>query len=479
MDHAGMTVARAFSIAADAETVLVAAPALVELLPIGIYACDAAGRLRWFNQRAAALWGRLPAIGDDAERFCGSHKLYSLDGSLIRRDETPMAQALRSGDPVEGKETTVERPDGSRIIAMVHINPLKDANGNIIGAINCFHDVTETKTEERKLRESERQFRELLDALPAAIYTTDATGRISFYNEAAVELSGRRPKLGMDEWCVTWRLYQPDGTPLPHDRCPMAIALRENRPVRGVEAVAERPDGNRVPFLPYPTPLHDHFGNVIGAVNMLVDISHRKEAETQQRMLISELNHRTKNNLQMLHALLNAARRETANAEAKAVLADAIQRVSAMAAAQTVLYQANNARGFQARDFLGAVCGSARQVFGDAIRIECEASEGELSNDAAAPLALILNELLTNAAKHGINGRGEGTVKVSLTKGPNEMALRVEDDGPGFELSKTRRRASGLGLVMGLTRQIGGSFTVERGTGACCTVRFPDETRAC
>jgi hypothetical protein len=100
------------------------------------------------------------------------------------------------------------------------------------------------------------------------------------------------------------------------------------------------------------------------------------------------------------------------------------------------------ARGFQAREFLVAVCGSAREVLGGAIRIECESSEGELSNYAAAALALFLNQLLTNPAKHGINGRGEGTVKVSLTRSPNEMALRVEDDdGAAFELSKMRRRA--------------------------------------
>ena len=120
--------------------------------------------------------------------------------------------------------------------------------------------------------------RELLEALPAAVYTTDAKGRITFFNKTAVEMAGRTPQPD-DEWCVTWRLYNPDGTPLPHDQCPMAVALRENRPVRGVEAVAERPDGTRIPFIPYPTPLHDSEGKLIGAINMLVDISERKKAE--------------------------------------------------------------------------------------------------------------------------------------------------------------------------------------------------------
>jgi len=456
---------------------LLSPPALIDVLPAGVYACDASGRLRWYNRRAAELWGRRPQIGDDAERFCGSYRLYSLNGQVIRRDETPMAQALRTGVPVDGGEAVVERPDGTRIAARVHINPLKDGAGNVIGAINCFYDVTEIKDEERRLRESERSYRELLDALPAAIYTTDAAGRITYFNEAAAELSGRRPKLGVDEWCVTWRLYWPDGTPLPHDECPMALALKEERPVRGAEAVAERPDGSRVPFLPYPTPLHDAFGNVTGAVNMLVDISQRKEAETQQRILFSELNHRTKNNMQTLHALLNAARRETDNEEARAVLSDAIQRIGAMAAAQTVLYQANNAAGYRARDFLEALCGTTKKAFGQDVNIRCDAVDGELGNDTAVPLALILNELVTNAVKHGLNGRGKGTIRVSLAKEDQDYVLRVEDEGPGFELATTRRRSSGLGLVTGLVRQIGGTFTVEKAAGARCTVRFPDQGR--
>jgi PAS domain-containing protein len=131
----------------------------------------------------------------------------------------------------------------------------------------------------RALGHSGEQFRILVEALPAAIYMTDAAGRITFYNEAAVALAGRRPVVGQDRWCVTWRLYQPDGTPLPHDQCPMAIALKENRPVRGVGAVAERPDGTRFSFLPFPTPLHDASGALVGGVNLLLETPHHSRAE--------------------------------------------------------------------------------------------------------------------------------------------------------------------------------------------------------
>ena len=119
----------------------------------------------------------------------------------------------------------------------------------------------------------------LLEALGVAVYTTDAEGGLTYYNQAAASLWGWRPPLGDQHWCGSWRLYHPDGTPMRHDECPMATALREGRPVRGAEAVAERPDGTRIPFIPYPMPLRDRAGRLVGAVNVLVDITDSKAAK--------------------------------------------------------------------------------------------------------------------------------------------------------------------------------------------------------
>ncbi|HEY6994819.1 MAG TPA: PAS domain S-box protein [Xanthobacteraceae bacterium] len=126
---------------------------------------------------------------------------------------------------------------------------------------------------------------ELLALLPVAVYTTDAEGRITFYNDAAAELWGHRPEIGSSQWCGSWRLYRPDGRPLPHAECPMAVTLKEGRPVRGVEAVAERPDGTRVRFLPFPTPLRDDAGRLVGAINLLMDITEREQAALESAHL--------------------------------------------------------------------------------------------------------------------------------------------------------------------------------------------------
>ena len=113
----------------------------------------------------------------------------------------------------------------------------------------------------------------LLDRLPVPIYTTDADGAVTYWNRACVKFAGRQPMLGEDRWCVTWQIYTTSGDRLPHDQCPMAQAIREKREIRGAVAIAMWPDGSRRAFTPYPTPLFDDDGHLIGAVNMLIDVS--------------------------------------------------------------------------------------------------------------------------------------------------------------------------------------------------------------
>lgn len=232
--------------------------------------------------------------------------------------------------------------------------------------------------------------------------------------------------------------------------------------MRGTEAVAERPDGTRVPFIPFPTPLRDSAGRIVGGINMLVDISERKQAETQQRLLLNELNHRIKNNMQVLLSLLSSAGRDSRSEEARAVLNEASGRIAAMAAAQRVLYGTTDASRFAADEFLRAVTETVRQTLPADLKIICEKANGVLSNDAAMPLSLIVNELLTNAVKHGIKDSDRDSIRVGLTETDGRFELYVEDDGNGFDMDAVRHSSSGLRLVRGLARQLHGSFEVKR-----------------
>ena len=254
---------------------------LLDLLPVGVYVCDQAGFIVRYNRAAGELWGCSPALGDPTVRYCGSYRLYRLNGDLVPHAKCPMGDVLATGQGLRDQEIAIERPDGTRIIALVNIEAIRGGAGQVVGAVNVFRERPELRPAHANGRVQNSTA--LLQALPAAVYTTDAAGLITFYNEAAAELWGCRPELGKSEFCGSWKLYWPDGTPLPHDECPMAVALREKRPVRGMEAIAERPDGTRVPFIPYPTPLFDAAGTLIGAVNALVDITERHEADKKIR----------------------------------------------------------------------------------------------------------------------------------------------------------------------------------------------------
>lgn len=135
------------------------------------------------------------------------------------------------------------------------------------------------------LLKSDNFYKTLFRKLPVALYTCDKDGYITFFNEAAVELWGREPVPGKDLWCGSWKIYRLDGTPLPLEECPMAIALKEGRAVLGEEIIVYRPDGSRRYVQPFPQPVFDQEGRLTGAINMLRDFTENKLVEEKMAHL--------------------------------------------------------------------------------------------------------------------------------------------------------------------------------------------------
>jgi PAS domain S-box-containing protein len=155
----------------------------------------------------------------------------------------------------------------------------RDDTGRAVSIRGVTRDITARKQAEEGLRKSERRLRELLGALPAAIYVTDAAGHITYCNQSAIDLWGTEPVPGKDKWSNMVKFYHVDGSPMALADCPTEVALKEGRITRGQDALIERKDGTRVPIIPYPTPLRDETDAIVGVVNMMVDISERKKAE--------------------------------------------------------------------------------------------------------------------------------------------------------------------------------------------------------
>jgi PAS domain S-box-containing protein len=145
---------------------------LFEQLPFAIYVCDRDGLVLRYNRRAAELWGRSPKLGDPDERFCGSYRMFGPDGSLLPHHQCPMADVLRTGVSVREQEVHIERPDGSRGVALVDIEAVKDSAGDIVGAVNCFQDITERKRGE----EAALRLAAIIESSDDAIVGTDLDG---------------------------------------------------------------------------------------------------------------------------------------------------------------------------------------------------------------------------------------------------------------------------------------------------------------
>jgi PAS domain S-box-containing protein len=324
----------------------------------------------------------------------------------------------------------------------------------------------------------ERRFRELLDALPAAVYTTDAEGRITYYNDAAAELWGQRPPLGVSKWCGCWKLYWADGTPMRHEECPMATCLRENRAVRGMEAVAERPDGVRVPFVPYPTPLHDENDKLVGAVNMLIDISERKRAEEQHSLMVRELHHRVKNTLATVQAIMGSTARTAKNMEEfKTAL---IGRIGALAKTHLLLSD-ENSTGIEFEQLLR----NELDAFDDGTdnRVRYSGPPVEIGSKLAVSLAMAVHELTTNSAKYGSLSVYGGKVDIawSITIEATRRTLQfiwVESGGPAVK--KPEREGFGTRLLdFVLPGQIQAKTEIDyrpEGVRVLVTVPLPLET---
>lgn len=259
--------------------------------PLGLHIVAADRTILRANRAELALlgYGHEEYVGRKIGEF---HADQPVIEDILRR--------LAGGEQLDRHPARLHAKDGSIKHVLLTSNALF-RDGEFVST-RCFTtDVTDSKRAEARSRE---WYRQLLEALPAAVYTTDPAGQITYFNQAAADLVGRQSRTGSEQWCVTDQLYKPDGTPLPHDQSPMAVALKEQRQIRGAESILERPDGTRVPFLAYPTPLRDQeTGEIIGAVNMLVDISERKQAEATQTLLVKELNHRINNSLANVQAL--------------------------------------------------------------------------------------------------------------------------------------------------------------------------------
>ncbi|HEX5822893.1 MAG TPA: ATP-binding protein [Candidatus Limnocylindrales bacterium] len=334
--------------------------------------------------------------------------------------------------------------------------------------------------------DAETPYRAFLDAVAVAVYTTDIDGRITFFNQAAVDLWGRRPEIG-EEWCGSLRLFHLDGRPMRHDECPMAIALKEHRAVRGAVAYAERPDGRRVAFKPYPTPLRDADGTMIGAVNVLVDVTDRLNAEESLRTTADAL--RASNAVKdeflglISHELRTPVTTIYGNATLLADRAELGERERTMVGdimgdsdrllriVENLLQLTRLGAGSEldlepqvlAHVVHRAVASYRRRHPDREVRLTTTPPSAVVDGDATA-IELLIENLLSNADKYSPTSE---PIDVVIECRDDEACLHVLDRGIGiaadaagavfttfFRTDEARRKASGMGVGLAVCKRI-------------------------
>ena len=422
---------------------------LLDQLPVGVATFDSEGGLVRYNCRLVELCGRRPE-----------------PGVPFGPAELVVAEVLRKRAPLRENEIIFERADGSHVCASASADPLLGEKGELAGVVVCFTDITALKL---KHQAREQDVRQLLEVLPVALYTTDGEGRITFYNQAAVDFWGRRPELNRDQWCGSLRLFHPGGIPLPHEDCPMAVSLKYGMPLRGIEAIAERPDGTRVPFSAFPTPLHDGEGRVIGAVNVLIDISERKRGEERQRALMSVLNHRVKNTLATVQALASQTIR--GRGIKRDVRAKFVERLFALSRAHDLLAR----EGWDSADLQSVIEEVLAPYHG---RIALHGKTLRISPKAALALSMVLHELAANAVRHGALSASTGRVALAWTidsaRNGAAMVLNWRESG-GPPVAEPAKRGFGLRLVeRSIVQELSGVAEIAfEPAGVHCVLSFP------
>jgi PAS domain S-box-containing protein len=301
------------------------------------------------------------------------------------------------------------------------------------------------------------------------VYTTDAAGRITFFNETAAAMWGRRPRLNSEQWCGSWRMYWPDGTALPHDECPMALAIKQRRSLNGggLEAVVEQPDGTRVPFMAFPSILRDSTGKVVGAVNMFVDITERKRSEEQISILAREAEHRAKNVLAIVQATVHLSQSDTVDG-----LKHAIEgRIQALANVHRLFIKSRWA-GAELQSLVSQELSPYCQDGETRVRMDGPALL--LEPEAAQTIAVTLHELATNAAKYGALSVPAGKVQIEWSRAlDGKVVLRwTEADGP--PASVPTRRGFGIRVMESMIQQMNGGMRIDwRSEGLACEITIP------
>ena len=428
---------------------------ILDALPIGVYACDAEGRIVRVNRRAIELWGRAPRLADPAQRFCGCFHVETLDGVYIPPEQTPMARAVEAGMSFDGVEAVVENPDGKRWVARVSIAPLWGEDGAVAGAINCFSDATHEHEMHRALARQQHTFDLAMVASQMGTWRYTLADNICVYDENAQRLYGlSEARFLHDEAGVATKFHPAD---MDHMWERVSKALDPEGDGRyEVEYRVKQPDGTWRWLSAWGLVEFDGQGpgrKPVAIAGASRDLTELKRAEELQRLLVNELNHRVKNTLATVQSLVVQTLRGAVDLGSARRVIDA--RIVALAGAHDLL----TSRSWSGADVTEVVARALKPFAGG--RFVIDGPSFDLSPKQTLALSLALHELATNAAKHGALSQPGGCVTLCWDQRDGELHLNWRESGGPAVVAPTRRGFGSRLLEEALVHDLGGSTSLS------------------
>ncbi len=473
---------------------------LFDLLPIAICICEPSGLILSYNETATQLWGRAPKLMDPSDRFCGSYRLYHPDGYALPHSEHPMADVLRTGQPVSDKEIIVERPDGSRGVARVNIRAFRDASRKVLGAVNCFQDITEHR--QRRIPSALPRNRceddfpsgggEAGALIRALDWSKTSLGPISAW-PAHLKATISLMLPAQAQIALFWgpefvALYNDAYSAALGDKHPIALGrpARENwaelwddlepllrRVLETGETVFAKDRPFHIERHGYPenvyfdisySPVRQESGKVAGVLCILGETTERVLAQKRQRLLLRETNHRLKNLFATIDAMISLSIR---SAQTPQDFAQAVRgRLAALLRAKELIRPG----------IIGTEHASEPTTVDALVRIILQPYDENISGErigasgpdvvvgpgAVTSLALALHESATNAVKYGALSKPNGAVRIQWKTQGNDFRLEWEETGGPTIVAPPK--ASGFGGVLterSVTDQLGGKLEYD------------------
>jgi len=440
--------------AALLESLLDLEQSILDALPMGVCACDGDGLILRVNRKAVELWGRTPRLLDPLQRFCGSFRLESLDGELIPPDQTPMARAINFGESFEGAEAMVLNPDGRRWVARVNVQPLRDAQ-RLVGAINCFQDVSREHEMRRTLERQQQTFDMAMVASRMGTWRYILADNICVYDDNAQQLYGLSEARFLHDAAGVAAKFHPEDMDAMWARVAEALDPQGDGRYE-VEYRVRQLDGSWRWLSAWGLVEFEGQGadrKPVAIAGASRDLTELKSAAELQGLLVNELNHRVKNSLATVQSIAGQTLRSATDLPSARAALEA--RIGSLARAHDLLTD----RSWSGADF-GAVVARALEPFA-ATRLKISGPPLDISPKHALALSMALHELATNAGKYGALSNATGSVEVRWDVGPATLRLSWTESG-GPPVAPPARHGFGTRLLQdGLMREFASRTHLE------------------